>query len=207
MSDDQKVDSALNRGAFESTDPNCQPSQSRKLGTVRWARVVLTAFAIVLLGCLAVGTAWYMANIEPSLYPVKGFVFLDGKPMAGGAIVSDHVDGWEGALGAIGDDGSFQFTTNGSIGAYAGQHRLSFSLMDKGFPPQSLLPSKYINPNNPAFTIEVSATTPAEDIRFDLIGNPKAELPRGPDSVKKTENSSRDTEHSGDDGRDPDGAN
>ena len=172
MSVDENSNATLNREAIGINALDSQSSPKKQNGSVRWIRVVSTALAIVLLGSAVVATAWYMANIEPQLYPVKGFVFLDGKPMAGGAIVSDHVGGWEGALGAIDEDGSFQFTTNGAVGAYEGKHRLSFSLMDKGFPPQSLLPSKYIDPNNPAFKIEVSAKT-LENMRFDLISSPK----------------------------------
>ena len=195
MSDDKDSNVSLNGGTLVTGGPDPQFSPAKQYGAFRWIRVVLTAVTIVLLGSLAVGTAWYMANIEPSLYPVKGFVFLDGQPMAGGAIVSDHVGGWEGSLGAIGDDGSFEFTTNGARGAYAGKHRLSFSLMDKGFPPRSLLPAKYIDPNNPAFTIEVSATTQGEDIRFDLIGSPPPPSLGDPDSAKQSAISADDVEN------------
>ena len=85
--------------------------------TIRWQRAFVTAFAVVFFGGAAAGVIWYVANIEPPLYPVKGVVLLDGAPMSGGALLTFRSDGWSGALAAIGDDGRFEVTTNGQYGA------------------------------------------------------------------------------------------
>lgn len=144
---------------------------------VRWMQMILTAVVIVLIGGIGFGGAWYVANTEPALYPVHGFVFLDGEPMAGGAVISFHANDWPGALAGIADDGSFYFTTNGETGAYEGLHRITFTYMDKGFPPTSLLPAEYTDPGSTTFTIDVNAQTGDEDIRFDLSGGKKSARP------------------------------
>lgn len=45
---------------------------------------------------------------------------LDGEPMDGGVIMPQHSAGWHSALGAVGKDGRFELTTNGTFGAYEG---------------------------------------------------------------------------------------
>ncbi len=156
---------------IERNEP--RSASGAKAGTVRWARVILTAVGLVALGGMIAGVVWYVSNIEPAIHPVKGYVFLDGAPMDGGAIILQHSSGWPGALGAIGKDGRFELTTNGTFGAYEGTNLVSFTLMDGGFPPTSLLPAKYVDPNNPPFTIEVDASTNDRDLRFDLVGKLK----------------------------------
>jgi hypothetical protein len=147
-------------------------------------RVILTAVVIVALGSGVAGTVWYVANIEPPLHPVKGFVFLDGQPMIRGAIITEHSKGWPGALAGIADDGSFSFTTNGALGAYEGRHTISFTLMDGGFPPSSLLPAKYTDPKQSPFSIDVSATMDEKALRFELTGklNKDKDAPADPAS-------------------------
>lgn len=139
-----------------------------KSSAIRWSKVIFTAIGIVVLGAAASGIAWYAANIEPALHPVHGYVFLDGEPMDGGVILLDHANGWPGALGAIGKDGRFELTTDGVFGAYEGTNYVTFTLMDGGFPPTSLLPSKYNDLKNPPFTIEIDALTKDKDLRFEL---------------------------------------
>jgi hypothetical protein len=152
-------------------EPQTAPTPKPK--GIRWTQVMLTAVGLVALGAGISAVFWYVSNIEPALHPVKGYVFLDGEPMDGGAIILQHAGGWPGALGAIEKDGSFELTTNGALGAYEGTNLVSFTLMDGGFPPTSLLPAKYVDPNNPPFTIEVDASTKEQDLRFDLVGKLK----------------------------------
>lgn len=157
---------------------NENPVQSGSVtrpNAVRWKQVSLTAIGVFTLGTLIAGAIWYVSNIEPALHPVKGYVFLDGEPMDGGVISLQHSRGWPGALGAIGKDGRFELTTNGTFGAYEGTNQVFFSLMDGGFPPTSQLPSKYVDPENPPFTIQVDAATKDEDLRFELVGKLKKE--------------------------------
>lgn len=149
------------------------PALTGKPVGIRWARMILTAFGLVTLGAGIAAAIWYVSNIEPAIHPVKGYVYLDGEPMDGGAIILQHSGDWPGALGAIGKDGSFELTTNGTFGAYEGTNLVSFTLMDGGFPPSSLLPAKYVDPNNPPFTIEVDASTKDKPLRFDLVGKLK----------------------------------
>jgi hypothetical protein len=160
-----------NTSEISGSDGNKLPNASAaKAETIRWGRVLMTAIGVVSLGAAIAGAIWYVANIEPPLHPVKGIVLLDGEPMDGGVIMLQHSAGWPGALGAVGKDGRFELTTNGTFGAYEGTNQVSFSLMDGGFPPTSLLPSKYVDPNNPPFTIEVDASTKDQDLRFELVG-------------------------------------
>lgn len=136
--------------------------------SIRWKQVITTAVSLVVLGAAVSGGIWYYVTLEPSLYPVSGHVFLDGKPMTGGAVLSFHQGGWPGGLAAIGDDGSFSFTTNGEPGIYEGEHGITFTLMDGGFVPQSIIPSRYVDPNNPPFKIQVLDDPQLKELRYDL---------------------------------------
>lgn len=162
-------------GPTGNESPDSTVAVGAKSSAIRWSKVILTAIVIVVLGAAGSGIAWYAANIEPALHPVHGYVFLDGEPMNGGVILLDHADGWPGALGAIGKDGRFELTTDGVFGAYEGTNYVTFTLMDSGFPPTSLLPSKYNDLKNPPFTMEVDAFTKDKDLRFELKGRIKKE--------------------------------
>ncbi|HUG18085.1 MAG TPA: hypothetical protein VMM56_03865, partial [Planctomycetaceae bacterium] len=135
-----------------------------------WKRVVATAGTLFIIGGATAGAVWYVMNLEPALYPVKGVVYLDDEPMAGGVVLTDHAGDWPGALAGIDDDGRFELITNGEKGAYAGEHKVSFTFMDGKFPPTSLIPDKYTDPKNPPFTIEVNGATQTREIKFELFG-------------------------------------
>lgn len=135
-----------------------------------WKRVGVTIGTLVILGGVTAAGVWYVTNLEPALHPVKGIVTLDGEPMAGGVVLTEHMGGWPGALAGIEDDGSFELITNGEKGAYAGEHKISFTLTDGGFPPTNLIPDKYADPVDAPFTIEVYAETQHRVVEFKLSG-------------------------------------
>jgi hypothetical protein len=113
-------------------------------------------------------------NKEPKMYPVKGVVYLDGKPMAGGVILTMHTGGWPGSRSGIDEEGRFELFSDAGDGAYAGQHTVTFTLTDGAFPPTNLLPDKYGDQVNPPFTIDVNAQTQNEEIKFELVGGKEA---------------------------------
>ena len=173
MTDKQDPSVNMTGKMAEAESNSLQSISATKSEAIRWTKVFLTAIGLVALGGVIAGAVWYISNIEPRLHPVKGYVFLDGEPMDGGVILLQHTGGWPGALGAIGKDGRFELTTDGAFGAYEGTNQVSFTLMDGGFPPSSLLPAKYVEPNNSPFTIEVDASTTDQELRFDLVGKLK----------------------------------
>lgn len=151
--------------------------QSRPSNELRIFKLVAIAVGIVAVGASVTGGVWYLNSREPALYPVRGIVLLDGEPMAGGAVISYFrgSSDWSGALAAINEDGTFEFTTNGATGAYEGTHDITFTLMKSGMPPTNLLPGKYIDPKNPPYSIEVGPGM--EPLRYELSGKLK-EKPR-----------------------------
>jgi hypothetical protein len=158
-----------------STDSNSDVSkqsgiESRPPNGLRILKLAAIAVGIVAVGASVTGGVWYLNSREPALHPVRGVVFLDGEPMAGGAVISFYGESsdWSGALAGINEDGTFEFTTNGAKGAYEGTHGVTFTLMKPGMPPISLLPGKYVDPNNPPYTIEVGPGM--EPLKFELSG-------------------------------------
>jgi len=128
----------------------------------KWGR---RAGLIVL--CL-VGVTWGLGWLEPLidavspvLCPVTGTVRYNGKPLTGGFVRTIcERGGMMGALGPISADGTFELNTNGTPGAYSGRHRVLVFLMDGGFPPKSLLPEKYLDPQTSPLSIRISRSRP-----------------------------------------------
>ena len=125
---------------------------------------MLTALAmIVLLGC---------GKTPEKLYPVQGTVTVGGKPLNGGSVQFEMIDvGVSGKVytssGEIGEDGRYELSTFGKLGAPAGEHRVwvtpNLLLMpDKlgvGVDRTSPIPKKYMLPT----TTELSYTVTEED--------------------------------------------
>ena len=76
-----------------------------------------------------------------------------------------------GALGPIDADGTFRLTTNGEPGAYSGRHRVTVLCMDGGFPPKSIIPERYTQPETSPFVIHVARTGP-NNVQLELVDAP-----------------------------------
>jgi hypothetical protein len=80
-------------------------------GRVNWLSLLLLAGTIVLAACSS------SLEDHPPLYPVKGKVILDGKPMPGGTIIFEYSgDGADAPKGAGG--GPFRVTSRIKDGAF-----------------------------------------------------------------------------------------
>ena len=90
MTDKQNIDHSQANEITGSNENVPQATPTTKPDSIRWAKVILTAVGVVTLGASIAGLMWYVANIEPALHPVSGYVFLDGEPMDGGAILLQH---------------------------------------------------------------------------------------------------------------------
>jgi hypothetical protein len=137
------------------------PSQS----TFRLGRVIgLLAMPIVLVIVIVVGvpSGWEDALkqwFRPRLVAVTGQVEMGGKPVSGGFVRTKFLDGARGtALGPLGEDGRFELNTEDASGAFVGRHKVMVYLMDNSFPPKSLIPEKYTQPETTPLTIEVTST-------------------------------------------------
>jgi hypothetical protein len=79
------------------------------------------------------------------LTPVQGCVFYRGEPLTGGTIVftPDHQHGGSGAQAwaKIDADGRYRLSTNDSLGAAPGWHRITIACTNPG-----KLPSRYRDP-------------------------------------------------------------
>jgi hypothetical protein len=96
---------------------------------------------------------------RPKLVAVTGQVEMDGKPVPAGFVRTKFLDGPGGtALGPLDKDGRFSLTTGDDSGAFLGRHKVMVYYMDNSFPPKSLVPEKYTQPETSPVTIEVNAS-------------------------------------------------
>jgi hypothetical protein len=155
-------------------------------GRVNWLRLSLLAGTILLPACSNSG------EDHPPLYPVKGKVILDGKPMASGTIIFEYSgDGADAPKGVGGGpfrvtskikDGTFNLIGYaGSEGMPAGDYKVGISATqgrseDHLFGREVTLPqkgksavsiSRYADPKTSKLTARVSKDEPNEPV-FDL---------------------------------------
>ncbi len=129
----------------------------------------MACFAAV-LGIVAIGCS----QGPEALVPVKGHVHFRGRPLPGGVIVfvPDTARGNRGglAIAEIKPDGSFALKTNDVAGASPGQFKVTISYVlagPAGAYPQSMLPSKYRDPDQSGLACEVHSIK-TNSLIFDL---------------------------------------
>jgi hypothetical protein len=128
---------------------------------------------LVLLGCCLVATATGCASNDGigRLHPVSGKVTLDGKALTTGAVsfrpdpsrgnTSPHVP-----TGQIDREGNYRLTTANRAGAPPGWYRVLVIAQDTGSEagsaksgtaprPVSLVPPRYLDPQNTPLQVEV----------------------------------------------------
>lgn len=116
---------------------------------------------------------------KPATAPVSGRVLLDGKPVAGAAVMFEPVDGGVPARGSTGSDGGFRLSTfERDDGGLVGRHRVSISKFvtegvaanelgleaapgAPGLQPKAALPTRYADPKSSGLeaTVEAGGTT------------------------------------------------
>lgn len=109
-------------------------------GTVGWRSGFRTTRPVIrwlscprglTLPCVAVAVTITACGRGPNIAPVSGLVTLDGKPVAGAAVLFMPVEGGVPARAATKDDGSFALTTfEEKDGALVGRHRVAVSKVE-----------------------------------------------------------------------------
>ena len=142
-------------------------SQSHFLLRNAW-RVVAIATMCVAVGC---------ARSDEALVPVAGQVLLDGKPLAGGVIVTMPERG-RGARAEIGADGQFVLSTKElGAGATAGTHRVAVTWLADApgaspeAPRQSRIPTRYASAETSGLSIDVTGAG-NENVVLNLESKP-----------------------------------
>jgi hypothetical protein len=153
---------------------------------VHWRRLSLLAATILLAGCSE------SFEEHPPLYPVKGKVILDGKPMTAGTIIFEHAgDGADAPKGVGGgpfratakiNNGSFTLigyagaegmpAGNYKVGISGSQGRSESSLFGREVVVQKkgktgVSVDRYADPKSSKLTAEVTKDGPNEPV-FDL---------------------------------------
>jgi hypothetical protein len=155
-------------------------------GRVHWPRLLLLAGTVLVSACSD------SLEDHPPLFPVKGKVIRDGKPMPGGTIIFEYAgDGPAAPKGAQGGpfrvtakikDGSFNLIGYaGAEGVPAGNYKVGISgsqgrsegnlfgreavLPKKG--KSAVLPDQYADPKTSGLTAQVLKDGPNEPV-FDL---------------------------------------
>lgn len=136
-----------------------------------FSRRVSLAIAGLLLALAGAGCG----KAKPATAPVAGRVLLDGKPVAGAAVMFEPVEGGVPARGGTGADGSFTLSTFGrDDGALVGRHRVSVSKFvvegvaanelgleaapgQPGAQPKAAVPVRYADPKTSGLEATVDA--------------------------------------------------
>ena len=131
--------------------------------------------SLALAGLLLALAASGCGKGKPATAPVTGRVLLDGKPVAGAAVMLEPVEGGVPARGGTGADGSFTLSTFGrDDGALVGRHRVSVSKFvtegaaanelgleaapaPAGMQPKAALPARYADPKTSGLEATVEA--------------------------------------------------
>jgi hypothetical protein len=115
------------------------------------SRLVGTAFSLIVFGAAG------CAEKRPEVFPIKGQLFVSGKPAVGAVVffhpVTQAVDSQNPATerrptGKVEEDGSFELSTFGvKDGAPPGRYRVSVVwTKGEGDDATHLLPQKFMNP-------------------------------------------------------------
>lgn len=129
---------------------------------------MLAAFGLALPGC---GPKY------PETFPVSGTVTLDGKPVAGAAVVFTPEEGHQ-ATGTTDDSGRFELSTfQLGDGALPGPHRVTVAKTttdpDEEEKVVFIIPQKYGNLQTSELTCDVQAEM--GPVEYDLQPEPTAE--------------------------------
>lgn len=147
-------------------------------------RVVARHLRFSLVGLVLALPATGCGKPKPPTAPVTGRVLLDGKPVAGAAVMFEPVDGGVPARGSTAADGGFKLSTFGrDDGALVGRHRVSVSKFvtegvavdasgleaapgQPGAQPKAVLPVRYADPK--ASGLEATVDQGGTTVDFNL---------------------------------------
>ncbi len=125
-------------------------------------------------GVLLLGTILGCGSDELAVIPITGQVTLDGKPVAGAAVMFLPSAGGPVATGTTNEAGAFALTTAGRDGAPAGQYTVTVTLQKvtgvaadeeeggagladpNGIHTEWIVPERYSNPEKSGLKAEVS---------------------------------------------------
>jgi len=144
---------------------------------------------LVTLALLAATIPWAgCGKPKPPTAPVTGRVLLDGKPVAGAAVMFEPVDGGVPARGSTGADGGFTLSTFvRDDGALIGRHRVSVSKFvtegvtanefglesapgTPGLQPKAALPARYADPKASGLEATVKEGGTTADLALESKG-------------------------------------
>jgi hypothetical protein len=124
-----------------------------------WQKALLTAAAIVVLGC---------GDKRPARVPVSGQVLIDGQPLTSGNI-KFVPEGARASAGKLDAQGRFTLTCyDGEDGVVPGRHRAQISAMEviSASKVKWLAPPKYADFRTSGLEFEI--TEPTEDMKVNL---------------------------------------
>ena len=114
-----------------------------------------------------------------AVVPVQGRVLLDGKPVAGAAVLFEPTSGGVPATGTTDSEGKFSLTTTGQgPGAAVGAHNVSVSKQTFAQPGRKVeegeivamkseTPVKYASPATSGLTVEVTKGMAPVELRLE----------------------------------------
>jgi len=113
----------------------------------------------------------------PTVYPVSGQDFLNGKPLAAGTqgYITVRPDNGRAAIGPIDPvDGTFSLSCYGqNDGCIPGTHKVTVEVVRSvGNRDFSLIPEKYSSPGESGLTVTIDG--PANDVKIELTGELKS---------------------------------
>lgn len=131
--------------------------------------LLAASLALPLAGC---------GDSGPALYPVKGTVTFNGKPLNTGSVMFVPQSKGPAAYGPIAEDGTYNLTTDDKDGALPGKHRVMINAVkDNGVSAAHsyLIPAKF---GSDASGLDAEVTEQDENtIDFALVGKPPSDKP------------------------------
>lgn len=153
-------------------------------------RILLTMLSAATVG------GWGCGSGLPHPVPTEGIVILDGRPVAGAAVLFAPDAGGRPATGQTDEEGRFKLTTfEEHDGAVVGTHKVTVTLVESSYPalvqeqflaematnggsarlPRDVL--KWVVPKKYSFTETsgLTATVPengVKDLQFELVSDP-----------------------------------
>lgn len=120
-----------------------------------------------------ISTDWIPGFSKPELVSASGKVEWDGKPVTIGYVEIMEVNKrFEGAIGALNENGEFKLYTNGTEGAYPGEYVvLVMSTQQAGASaPIPLVPPKYLDFEKSDLKMTVTKDPAKNNFAFTIVG-------------------------------------